>query len=99
MISAGGSSGPPSVSPGRGPSSWICTLPSSATRPTCSFLMALSSAARGTGCVTLGRALRCSMLRMCRFTASTMSVWPEEDDEEEEEEGEEEEEEEEEFLS
>lgn len=77
MISDGGSDG---VKPsGRWFSPSISTLPSGATRPKCSFLMALSSAARGTGCVRLGLALRCSMLRMWRFTASTISPWPEEE--------------------
>lgn len=78
MISDGGSSGV--GAPGPRPSSWISTLPSSATWPTCNFLMALSSAARGTGCVRLGRVLRCSMLRMWRFTASTISLCPPDED-------------------
>ncbi|TNN32342.1 hypothetical protein EYF80_057497 [Liparis tanakae] len=79
IISAGG---PEAVgSPAPRASSWISTLPSAATRPTCSFLMALSSAARGTGRVTLGRALSCSTSRMWRFTASTMSPGPPDEDE------------------
>ncbi len=74
MISKGCSSGCSRCSPSPPPSSSISTVPSSPTRPTCSLRMALSRAARGTGCVTLGRVFRCSMLRMCLLTASTMSV-------------------------
>lgn len=73
IISDGGSGGVESPVPRL--SSRISTVLSLVTWPKCSFLMALSRAARGTGCVRFGRAFRCSMLRMWCFTASTMSLW------------------------
>lgn len=53
----------------------ISILPSARSFPAWSFRSAVTMAALETGCVILGLSRICSLLRMCRFTASRKSVF------------------------